>query len=248
MQILATALKRSTGLSYTLIQIVFCRTELLCCFFFFFFRETPKRTKVARASLKILAPFGITRNNLRKDVDCGASQQRPDTTTVNTTTERLHEPQISPPSGSGNTNERCGSLNMSDWRSFFFSPSFPCHSTSYNITWFAKNAFLNYRKLLLDLLAKAGWERNIPLPSHPLPTPKGTEEDKQLKLLKSRLEDQTLLISLYFSCLMYTWEKLKLHSYCLSVGGDKLSKCWCGCMCAVLSHCVTVAPGFTTCK
>lgn len=30
---------------------------------------------------------------------------------------------------------------------------------------------------------------------------------------------------------MFVWEKIKLHSYCLTVGGGEQSKCWRGCMC-----------------
>ena len=76
----------------------------------------PKRTKDARAALKILAPFGITKGTLREDLVCGASQQRPGTNTATVTKPqgRLHEPQIPPLSGSGTTNELYGGLDIFD--------------------------------------------------------------------------------------------------------------------------------------
>lgn len=61
---------------------------------------------------------------------------------------------------------------MTEEASFF---PFPCLSTSYNVI--CLKCFLKpYRKLLLDLLAEAGWERSSF-------SPKGTEEYKQLAVI-----------------------------------------------------------------
>lgn len=76
----------------------------------------PKRTKDARAALKTLAPFGITKGTLREDLVCGASQQHPGTNTTNVTKPQDGYMSLrSPPlSGSGNTKELYAGLNMFD--------------------------------------------------------------------------------------------------------------------------------------
>lgn len=113
----------------------------------------------------------------------------------------------------------------------FFSP-FPCHSTSYNITWFAKNAFWNCTgSCCLTFRSKQGG-RETAFPHKGLRKINSWKQLKLVMLTEVKTWRPNPVDQCVYFFLLNVWEKMKLHSYCLSVGAGKQSKCWCGCMCA----------------
>lgn len=89
---------------------------------FFLFRETPKRTRVARATIQILAQCGITKNTLRDVWDYAASSAEfwYQHYRCGQITRWLYKPQIPLLSVGVSKNELHVGCNVVDWGSSFF--------------------------------------------------------------------------------------------------------------------------------